>query len=127
MLAALTQGRRLAESLMVDTCHVRRQTGEQVDPDTGAVTPTYSDVYRGMCRIQRRSHSVESQQAGEQLLQVVEPELQVPTSVTDVRDGDEVSLTESLDPELVGPVWRVAGPARETHNTMRRFELRGVT
>ena len=51
--AVLARGRAAAEALMVDTCAIRRRTGETLDDTTGEVTATYDDVYSGRCRVQQ--------------------------------------------------------------------------
>jgi len=122
LAARLARGRAMAESLMTDTCRIRKRTGETTDA-AGRVTPTYVTVYEGRCRFQARGLTGESARAGEQTVDVLRLELQVPVSVTGVRTNHEVVCLTSVDPELVGRVMRVAQEFVKTHATARRFPL----
>ena len=42
--SALARARQAAERLMVDTCTIRRKTGETTNLTTGVVTPTYTTI-----------------------------------------------------------------------------------
>ena len=50
--AVLPVLRAEAESLMIDTVAVDRQSGEETHFETGAVTQTYSAVYAGAAKVQ---------------------------------------------------------------------------
>jgi hypothetical protein len=131
-LTATLRGRAAAEALMVDTCLVRRRTGEATDPDTGVTTPTYATVYAGKCKIQQRAAgsaaSASPAEVGEATLLLATLELHVPTSVTGIASDHLVAITASvLDPDLLGRTWTVRGPAHETYGTARRYTLQEVT
>jgi hypothetical protein len=127
-LAATLAGRRAAERLMVDSCTVRRKTGESRNEDTGAVTPVYgTTVYAGKCRLQLRGLAGQSPDSGEQRIDILRGELQLPISVVGVRVDDRVDFTSSLDPDLVGRVFRVADLMHATHKTARRVPVEEVT
>jgi len=122
--AAVTlRGRRMAEAQMVDACTIKRPTGTTTDADGKAHT-TFSPVYSGKCRIQTNDPYESRPEVGEHVSTVLRDVLQVPMSVVGVQAGDVVVVTASaLDPDLVGREWRVAGPSRKTHQTMRRFYI----
>ena len=126
-LAATLSGRREAERLMVDTCTIRRQTGETRDA-SGAVTPVYgTTVYTGKCRLQLRGLASQSPDVGEQRIDILRGELQLPISVTGVAVDDQVTFDSSLDPALGGRVFRVADLMHKTHATARRLPVEEVT
>lgn len=111
---------------MVDACTIKRPSGTTTNPD-GTTETTYAPVYSGKCRIQTNDPYESRPEAGEHVSTVLRDVLQVPMSVTGVQTGDYVTVTASeLDPDLVGRVWRVAGPSRKTHQTMRRFYVSEV-
>lgn len=120
--ALLGRGRAAAERLMVDTCTIRRLTGETVD-GAGRITPTYATVYAGKCRVQQQSAAQAQQHdTAEDHLLMLRLEVQVPMAVTGVQAGDEVVITAAaLDPDLAGRVFRVHDLAHKTHATARRL------
>ena len=120
----LAQGRAAAERLMVDTCTIRRRTGETTSPVTGAVTPTYSTIYTGRCRVQQSAigASATAAEVGEARRLMLSLEVQVPMTVTGVRAEDEVLVTASAhDEDLVDRVLIVKALAHKTHSTSRRI------
>jgi uncharacterized protein DUF6093 len=119
---ALLRGRAAAESLMVDTCVIRRIAGTSTDDNTGIETPTYATVYTGRCRVQQRTASASAADVGEAALLMVHVELQLPMSVTGVLTGDKVTITASVyDPDLIGQVYLVKDLFAKTHATARRL------
>lgn len=125
--SVVARGRAAAEAGMVDSCVIRRQTGTATDPDTGRITPTYTDVYIGKCRVQSRNLQAGSPNAGQQRVDMYTTELQVPIEVTGVEVNDQVEITASADPELVGRQLRVANLMHATHKTARRLPLEEIT
>lgn len=122
---ALAAGRRAAERLMVDTCTIRRRTGEATDPVSGEMTPTYDPVYSGKCRVQQSTGTAQAQaqEAGEANVLLTRFEVQVPMSVTGIQADDEVLVTASVhDPDLPGREFLVRGLAHKTHAVMRRIQ-----
>src|SRR5438045_283872 len=98
---ATLAGRRAAERLMVDTCLIRRRTSEATDPDTGVVTPTYTQVYAGKCRVQQQVPVSRPADIGQDAVWLARLELQLPMSVVGVQSNDLVTITASaLDPDL---------------------------
>jgi hypothetical protein len=120
--SVLARGRAAAEALMVDACTIRRITSSSTNETTGEVTPTYSTIYAGKCRVQQQAATASGQDAGEAYVLMLALTLQVPMSVTGVRTEDEVTITASVhDPDLVNRVFLVKDLAHKTHATARRI------
>lgn len=121
--SALAAGRAAAESLMVDTCTIRRVAGATSDPDTGEETPTYESLYTGNCRVQQAQAQAQSEDVGEDQLLLLRLEVQLPMSVVGLEVGDHITLTASVhDPDLVDRVFLVHDLAHKTHATARRVQ-----
>ena len=119
---ALNRGRRLAESLMVDTCTIRRQTGLITDPATGNVTPAYETVYAGKCKVQTFTNRELLKNGGEYQFIIQRYEVQIPVSATGVQTNDQVLVTASLhDPDLPGRTYRIVGLMNKSLATARRM------
>jgi len=127
--SALEAGRRMAESIMVDSCTVRRRTGTTTNPTTGAVTPVYTVVRAGQaCRVQTRGNWGEARDVGEAALVVLALEVQFPVSFTDLQTRDEITIDACVnDPDLVGRVLRVKDLHHKSHATSRRVLCQEVT
>jgi len=127
--SVLARGRAAAEALMVDACVIRRVTGTTTDPNTGVITPTYSTVYTGKCRVQQTNPTAHSTDAGEARLLMLPRVLQLPVSTsTGIRADDQVTITASaLDPDLADRVFTVRGEFAKTHATARRLGVEEVT
>lgn len=120
--SVLARGRTAAEALMVDTCTIRRVASSTTDPATGHITPTYSTIYNGQCRVQQQAASASGQEAGEAYALMLPFVLQIPMSVTGVQTEDQVTITASVhDPDLVDRVLLVKDLAHKTHATARRI------
>jgi hypothetical protein len=125
------RGQLAAEALMVDSCTIQRVTGTSTNDTTGVVTPTYSTIYTGKCKLQAvgskgqapaRPHVVDQAQVF--LFQL---ELHVPMSVTGVQADDVVTVTASLlDADLTTRVWRIRALSHKSFQTARRFTLEEV-
>lgn len=129
-VTVLAAGRKAAEAGMVDTCTVRRVTGEAIDDFSGTITKTYlsPDPYAGKCRVKQVQALPETHEAGEDYVTLSRLQLQLPVAAVGVQVGDEVHMTSSLnDPELAGKVLRIRGTAEGTEITARRFEVTEVT
>lgn len=120
----LRQGRHAAERRMVDTCTIRRRTGETTDDFSGTVTATYlsPDPYAGKCRVQQHPARAEEQDAGQDYLRLLRLEVQLPISAIGLKVGDVVTLTTSRDPDLLGREFRVRDLAHKTDATSRRVQ-----
>lgn len=126
--SAILRGRAAAEAIMVDACVIRRKTGESTIG--GVVTPTYSTLYTGKCRVQVKSDSQsgQGQNVGEAYLVVERLEVQLPVTVTGLQEGDRITISASaLDPDLVGRVYAVRDVLRKSHLTSRRVTVLQVT
>jgi len=120
--ALIFAGRAAAEALQVDACTVQRQTGTSTNTSTGVVTPTYSTVYTGQCRVQSRGLAEQSPDAGEHRWAAGVFEVQLPMSSAACALDDLVTVTASaLDPELVGVALRVKSLFHKSHATSRRL------
>lgn len=125
---ALLQGRAAAEAGMVDTCTVKHGTGSTTDDTTGAVTPTYSTVYTGPCKIQG-APVASRRNVGEASVVVASVLLHLPIVGSEPVAVEDIATinTSGMDTALVGKVFRVAGPADGTFKTARRFPVVEVT
>lgn len=126
--ATLAEGRAFAESLMVDACVVKHKTGESTGAG-GVITPTFSTLYTGKCRVQVAAktpgHGVD---IGEAYLVVERHQVQLPMTVVGMQEGDQITITASaLDPDLVGRVYAVHDVLRKTHLTSRRVTVLETT
>lgn len=124
---ALTTGQAAAESLMVDTCVIRRKTGRSNDPDTGKATDTYgSPIYSGKCKLQMRDAQPLTAEAGNRSLALSRQELHLPVSATGVRVDDVVTVTvvgPMSDPDNLGRKFRVRGEMTKSMPTARRLAV----
>jgi hypothetical protein len=125
---AVLAGRRAAEALMVDACTIQRVTGTSTNDTTGVVTPTYSMIYAGKCRVQQIVPVSKPADIGQAQVWLQRLELQVPISVTGIASDDLVTITASLlDAELAGRTFRVRELGHKTHLTARRVQLEEQT
>jgi|ERR1044071_811774 hypothetical protein len=121
-------GRAAIERLMVDSCVIRRLTGETTDPASGVITPTFATLYTGKCRVQHQEAQAREENAGQQFLLMLVLRLQLPTSVTGLLVDDEVTITASTyDPDLVGRVFTIRDLMHKTHTTSRRVSIQERT
>lgn len=121
--SVLARGRTAAEAGMVDACTIRRKTGESTGAG-GIVTPTYSTLYTGKCRVQQAAAQAQQQDPGEAYVLMLRLEVQLPMSVTGLQTEDEVTITASVhDPDLVGRVFLIRDLAHATHKTARRVQV----
>jgi hypothetical protein len=123
--ALLARGQAAAEAGMADTCTVRRRTGEATDLDTAVVTPTYlsPNPYAGKCRVQQRG-GVQQRDVGEDMQVLLQLEVQLPTTLTGLQVGDEVTITASAgDTDLVGRTFLIRELAHKSEATARRVQV----
>lgn len=125
---ATRRGRVAAERDMLDACTIRRRTGETTDGETGVVTPTYTQLYAGKCKVQRQAATASPTDVGQATVLIGHVEVHVPTSVTTVAADDQVTITASaLDGALVGRVYTVRAVPEKTFQTARRLAVIEVT
>lgn len=132
--SALMRGRARAQALMVDACTVTRlnRGATTTDPETGVVTPVYTTIYTGACKVQDAGQSevARPEEVGQAERYLSRLTLHVP--VTDVTGGitsdDIVTVTASAsDPGLVGQVFHVRMVSHKSWLTGRRFGIEEVT
>ena len=127
---ALARGRAAAESLMADTCTVRHRTGESTNTTTGVVTPSWTTVYTGRCKVQQSTLGAASEprDPGEASVRLVAYTVHLPVATSaGIRDGDEITITAAAyDPDLVGRVFTVLGTMRKTAATARRLQVQEI-
>jgi Family of unknown function (DUF6093) len=125
---ATLRGRAAAENLMIDACTVQRVTGSATNDTTGVVTPTYSTIYTGKCRVQQVVPIAKPANVGEAAVWLQRLVLQLPMSVVGIQSDDLVTITASvLDGDLVGRTFHVRELGHKTHATARRVQLEEIT
>jgi hypothetical protein len=126
--SVLARAQAAAQRLMVDACTIQHKTGETTDA-VGNVVPTYTSKYTGKCKVQQRTGVGvgQPQNVGEAAEFVSRLELHVPVSVTGVVPDDLVTLTASLDVDLVGRTFFIRELSHKTYLSARRFGLIEVT
>lgn len=124
----LERGQAKAEAAMVDTCIVRRVTGQATDLDSGVITDTYTTLYSGPCRFQQSDVQPTESDVAEDFVLMQRIEVQLPMSTTGFQVDDVVECATSVsDPDLPGRTFRVHGLAHKTEATARRLRLRERT
>lgn len=124
---ALTDGRQAAESLMLDTCVIRRKTGRTTNGTTGKVTDTYgSPIYEGPCKLQMRDAQPFVAEAGDRSVVLSRQELHLPIRATGIRVDDVATVTAVgpiTDPDNLGRKLRVRGEMTKSMPTARRLAV----
>jgi hypothetical protein len=127
--AALPFLRQQAESMMTDTCTVKRATGEtEPDPVTYEEVPTYTVIHTGLkCKVKAGATQANAVQIPGQTIVLSGMELHVPISTVGVLTNDLVTIDTvdpvMGDPDMVGKVLRVTGPFLKSRATARRFRV----
>ena len=126
-----TSGRRLAESLMIDTCRITRSgpLGEW-DEVAGERSPSIPAViYTGKCRVRPLGDATpETPVAGAHKHLQNSYRVSVPVSATGIQERDTIEITDAvLDPELVVFRGMVTSVPRFTAATARRLIVEEVT
>lgn len=120
--------REQAEALMVDTCRIERPGEVVTDPETGAVTPSYTLVYEGRCKVQQTMAQSRSAEAGGAVFTVLDTRLDIPIGAGPVAPGDRASmLTGVYNPALVGNVYRITEPFEKSIQTAQRLRVEELT
>lgn len=111
----------------VDTCTIKRVTGEVTDVD-GNVTPTYTTLYTGVCRVQQQQPYAERHDAGQAYLLLLRLEIQLPMTVVGLEPDDLLTVVTSLmDPDLPGRQFVIRDLAHKTDASSRRVQCQEVT
>jgi len=128
LVGALPALRAEAESLMIDSVVVDRQSGEDTHFETGAVTQTYTAVYSGAAKVQATISQSRVAAAGEHQYTLQEYRVDIPVSAGPLQVGDRVTVTASaLDPFLAGRVYRVVELFHKSFSTAQRARVEEVT
>lgn len=122
----LGRAQAAAELGMVDTCTIRRVTGTTDDPVTGYGVDAYlsPDPYTGKCRVQQGIAQADEEEVGEDFQLRLRLVVQLPVAVVGVAINDEVTITASRDPDLLGRTFLVRDLFHKTDASSRRI---GVT
>ena len=129
---ALPRLRAYAESRMVDTVLIEKQTGTIDDEATGHQVPVWVTVYDGPCRWQQRSQQVALTNSAGGTVTVQQTELHLPVSTSgDVRPDEVVDdakvpyrATATVcvnDPARQGIVRPITADMTKTDATARRL------
>lgn len=126
--AALLEGRRLAESLMIDTCTVQRVTGHTPNED-GTVTDVLGEpVYTGRCKVQTYEPYQSNPEAGGATFTVQRYAVHVPVgSFAPAVDQVVVIAAATLDPYLAGRRFRVVALLHKSAATAYRLAVEEVS
>lgn len=112
---------------LVDACTIQHPTGSTTNLATGQVTPTYTSVYTGPCKV-GGGDSPSDRDLAEAYVAVLSPVVHIPVDVVGVVEGDLVTITAcENDPELVGRLFRVQGPMHASFRSARRLRCTEVT
>lgn len=115
---------------MIDKVVVERAAGQQMDLDTLEMVDTFTTVYEGMGRVQRRDVQVQSKSPAEHEYSIAAADVQVPVTAGtgEIVKGDRVTVTACvLDAALVGAVFTVMGVGGKTHATKRILSCEQTT
>lgn len=129
LIRLLAEGRRMAESIMTDTCRIERTVETVIDPDTCRPDNRTETVWQGKCRIQTSGGiasvtSLQGQASPASPTPTWSLYLQLPIEVTGLQSGDSAVITASLDPDLVGRRYRLVNQQSEkSHATARRWNV----
>lgn len=128
LTAALPFLQAQAEALMVDTCIIDRPGEPVTDPETGAVTPSYTPVYEGKCKVQLTASQAASPEAGGAVFTVQRGRVDLPVGAGPIETGDRARITAArFNPALVGNVYRVTELFEKTWPTAQRIPVEELT
>jgi hypothetical protein len=116
---------------MVDACVVRRPGPAATDAVSGVVTPTWTLVYSGPCKVQESAglgSGSSAPDAGEHAYTVLSYVLHLPVSASGPREGDIAEITAAvLDASLVGRRYRISQEFAKSYATARRLQVEETT
>ena len=126
--------RAYAESLMTDTIRIIRPGSVDVDPVTGAETPTGETLYEGPGKVQTSGGmaSQTSTASGDSsniggLVPQWSLYLHLPISATGLREKDVAQVVDSRDPDLKGRCMRLVNMQSERSlATARRWNVQEI-
>lgn len=113
---------------MVDEVLIEHLSGQTTDPDTGVITPTWTTVYSGKCKVAQAAASGSPENVGEATVMASELQLHLPISATGVTTDDRATVvTSTLDPDLAGRKFTIRAPMHKTYATARRLPLQELS
>lgn len=126
--AALPELQQHANSEAQDLCIIERLTGlRALDQVTGQAAEEWGVVAaRVPCSVRRGGAQPSGAMPAGGDLAAAQSILRVPTSVTDVRQGDRITITESRDAALIGCRFHVNWAPKGTHMVWRRLQVTEV-
>lgn len=104
-------------SALVDSCVIKRQTGESFNSSTGVTIPTYTTQYSGACLWRPGMRTDE--QFGEEQVELRFGTLFIPYDEDDPQVDDLVDMTSTRDGVLNGKQLVVRNVVTDTYNTKR--------
>lgn len=120
--AALESGRRIAASLMLDTCTIGTLGDPVTDPNTGEVTVPLVPLYTGSCKVQTYEAQESNPEAGGATMTVQRYAVHVPVGSYAPEVGHVVEIAAAaLDPNLTGRRYRVVALLHKTLATAYRL------
>ncbi|WP_147305307.1 DUF6093 family protein [Subtercola boreus] len=126
----LGMGRKLAQSLMPDTCDIGFDTpGTVLDDATGGYGSTFTPVYSGPCEYMAPHRLGSDVDAAGQILTDQNAILKLPvmTSLGVKKNMVAIITAARNDPALVGTRCRITGPFAGSYVTARRFPVEVVS
>jgi hypothetical protein len=120
--SVLARGRTAAELGMADACTIRRVASEATDDFSGTITPAYTQLYAGRCRVQQITGTSRPHDVGEDFVLMQRIDVQLPVAGTEgLQVGDQILITASVnDADLVGRTFLVHDLAHKSEATARR-------
>lgn len=117
----------LARTDLPDACTIDRQTANTFDPDTNIVTSGWAVIWSGPCDIQIGAGAtpVVIDNAAEPVV-VLRGLAKIPASVTDVEEGDRLTVTTSRDARLVGSHLAISAVQMDTTPALRVLNVSDV-
>lgn len=123
----LRRGRRDAERLMLDSCVIDRPGEPTTDPD-GVVTPSYTPVYEGKCKVQLTASQAASPESAGAVFNAQRSRLDLPVGVGPIMPGDRVRIVTAMsNPALVGNTYRVTELFEKSWQTAQRIPIEELT
>lgn len=127
-VAALEAGRRIAESLMLDTCTIGILGDPVTDPVTDVVTTPLDPLFTGRAKVQTWEAQESNPEAGGATMTVQRYAVHIPVGSYAPKVGHVVEITTAaLDPNLGGRRYRVVALLHKTMATAYRLGVREET
>lgn len=122
VMAELPALQAAAESLMVESCTVKRGATVTPGPKGEDVVGYAETVYEGRCKVQDRDLSPQEEESGSSTVDVLKSTLHFPVSAGPFRSGDVVFMGSDE-----APSWRILAGHDKTWQTARRCPVERVS